>query len=269
MKSFDPLQKNAVTVTGNLNAVETLVFIHGFGTDQSAWQQITATYSEHYRLVLMDNVGAGKSIPEAFVQSQYLNLNAYAADVLDVCSALALDHVILVGHSVGGMIAALAAIKQPDLIAKLILIGASPCYLNQADYFGGFTQQDLNELYSAITQDFSNWLNHFARLAMANADKPSMAQKLAESIQTIPQEQILTTLCAIFQSDYRDEIKKLDKPTLLIHTEDDVFVPLVVAEYLHGAIPDSQISIISAQGHFPHISAAKEVIKAITAFLNS
>ena len=126
MKSFDPLQKNAVTVTGNLNALETLVFIHGFGTDQTVWQHITAAFSENYRLVLLDNVGSGRSIPEAFVQSQYLNLNAYAADLLDVCSALEFDHVILVGHSVGGMIAALAAIKQPDLIAKLILIGASP-----------------------------------------------------------------------------------------------------------------------------------------------
>ena len=123
------------------------------------------------------------------------------------------------------------------------------CGFIQADYFGGFSQQDLNELYSAITQDFSNWLNHFARLAMANADKPSMAQKLSESIQTIPQEQILTTVCAIFQSHYRDEVKKLDKRTLLIQTQDDVIVPLAVAEYLSSAIPDSQISIIPAQGH--------------------
>lgn len=84
---------------------------------------------------------------------------------------------------------------------------------------------------------------------MANADKPSMAQKLSESIQTIPQEQILTTVCAIFQSHYRDEVKKLDKRTLLIQTQDDVIVPLAVAEYLRSAIPDSQISIIPAQGH--------------------
>ena len=149
MKSFDPLQKNAVTVMGNLNALETLVFIHGFGSDQSVWQEIAATFLQHYRLVLLDNVGAGQSIPDAFVQSQYLNLNAYAADVLDVCNALAVKNLILVGHSVGGMIAVLAAIKQPDLISKVILIGASPRYINDVDYFGGFSQQDLSELYSA------------------------------------------------------------------------------------------------------------------------
>lgn len=267
LKSLDPMRKNAVSVTGKLDALETLLFIPGFGTDQRAWQGVASAFAEEYRLVLFDNAGTGRAAPEAFIQSKYLNLNTYADDVLDICKALELANVILVGHSVGSMIAVLVAIKQPALVAKLIVIGASPRYLNDVDYYGGFSEKDLSAVYSAISMDFDNWLDHFSRQAMDNPQKPSLARYFAESIRAIPRDQILTTLCAIFQSDHRDDLEKLNQPTLIIQAKEDVFVPLEVAEYLHASIPNSQLIVINACGHLPHISAPLGVITAIRNFL--
>ena len=64
----DPLIKNHVTVTGNVNAERTLVFVHGFGTDQTVWAPVVSAFADDHRIVLLDNVGAGQSAPEAFVQ---------------------------------------------------------------------------------------------------------------------------------------------------------------------------------------------------------
>ncbi len=102
---------------------------------------------------------------------------------------------------------------------------------------------------------------------MANPTQPEFAHGFMESIRAIPKEQMLVTLCAILQSDHRREISKLKKPTLLIQTRLDGAVPLEVARYLHKHIKNSQLRLIDAEGHLPHISAPAEVIAALHDFL--
>lgn len=267
MNSRDPLRRNNVTVTGRLDAEHTLVFVHGFGTDQSAWRAVQTAFSQEFRVVLLDNVGAGQSDPQAFRQHRYLNLRTYVSDLLEVCDALDLGPAALVGHSVGGMICALAAVARPAMFERLMLIGASPRYLNDADYHGGFSENDLGAVYQAVTQDFDNWAGHFAVAAMANPDKPDLARDFAGSIRAIPQEQALTVLCSIFQSDHRDELANLNLPTLLIQAREDFAVPLDVARYLNQHIRSSTLRVINATGHLPHVSAPGEVVAAMREFM--
>ena len=269
MKVLDPLKRNCVTVSGNLNAAKTIIFVHGFGTDQTAWNDVAAAFLDDFRVVLFDNVGAGRSIPEAFVQEHYLNLNKYADDLIEICAALNLRDAVVVGHSVGAMISLLAAIRKPSFFAKLVLIGASPRYLDDGDYRGGFTEKDLNELYRVVTLRYSDWADSFAPLAMANADRPSLASHFAATIKLIPADRALTVLCSIFQSDHRADLEKLERPALLIHAREDIAVPQAVAEYLQRAIKGSRLAVINATGHLPHISAPSEVIAAMHDFVRS
>jgi sigma-B regulation protein RsbQ len=83
-REYDPIQNNAVTVTGKLDAAATMVFIPGFGTDQSVWGDVAGAFADAFRTVLLDNAGTGRSLREYFIQSHYPNLNAYADDVLDL-----------------------------------------------------------------------------------------------------------------------------------------------------------------------------------------
>lgn len=267
MDKLHPLYKNHVALTGNLNAKQTLVFVHGFGTDQTAWQQVTEAFFDDFKMVLFDNVGAGQSAPEAFIQHRYLNLRQYADDLLAICAELSLKGIILVGHSVGGMIGLLATIKAPALASRLIMIGASPRYRNDGNYFGGFSDGDLAQIYSTIAQHHAEWTDHFAALAMANADRPYLAEYFAATLKSIPAKQTLTVLCSIFQSDHRQDLALVATPTLLIQSRKDVAVPLAVAQYLHQHIRDSQLAIIDAEGHFPHISAPAEVVASNRNFL--
>ena len=85
---------------------------------------------------------AGKSDWSAYTPDRYSSLDGYAQDVLDICEALDLTQVIFVGHSVSGMIGALAAIRAPKRFAHLILVSPSPSYLN--DLPGCHASQNLD-----------------------------------------------------------------------------------------------------------------------------
>ena len=265
----DPLVKNNVKVTGNLAAERTMVLVHGFGTDQTAWRDIMAPYLADYRVILLDNVGAGKSPPAAFVQHHYLDLRRYVADLLDVCAVLQVEQAVLVGHSVGAMISALATLQQPARFSRLVMIGASPRYLNDTGYHGGFSADDLNGLYSAMRNSYTQWADQFAPTVMRNEDRPGLARHFADSIKAIPQERALTVLCSIFQSDHRADIAKLRIPTLLVHAQDDVAVPMEVAHYLHAHITGSELAVVPVSGHLPHISAPGQVLAAMRDFVNA
>jgi sigma-B regulation protein RsbQ len=56
-------------------------------------------------------------------------------------------------------------------------------------------------------------------------------------------------------------------PTLIIQSRNDYFVPIDVAEYIHTHIPNSELTVINAHGHLPHVSAPEEVIAAINRFI--
>jgi sigma-B regulation protein RsbQ len=268
MLNIDPIKKNNVTVTGNLHAESTIIFVHGFGTDQTAWEHVAKTFLAEFRLILFDNVGAGKSAAEAFAQHRYLNLLGYVNDLLDICEALQLADTILVGHSVGGMIGVLAAIEKPHFFSKLVLIGASPRYLDDENYHGGFSESDLNAVYRTMISDYKQWVDNFASQAMDNPDRPCLALYFAATIKSIPFDFALTIICSIFQSDHRAALCKLDKPTLLIQSKQDFAVPLEVAEFMQQNIKGSRLSVINAKGHLPHISAPDIVTAAIDNFIH-
>ena len=265
----DPLIRNNVTVAGNKEAGATMVFVHGFGTDLRVWSEVAAAFAADFRQVLLDNVGAGGSDPAAFVQYRYLSLPAYSRDLIEVCDALAVRDAIMVGHSVGAMIGLIAAVDRPELFSRLVLIGASPRYRDDDGYVGGFTRADLDATYSAVMQDYHAWVGAFASVAMDNPRRPSLAQAFAECLRSIRPDHALTTLCAIFQSDHRELLERVIQPTLIVQTREDVAVPRAVADYLHQHIPDSQLAVIDAVGHLPHVSAPARVIEAMQAFLDA
>ncbi len=262
-----PITRNNVTVVGNPTAAQTLVFVHGLGNDQTAWRAVAEPFKADFRIVLLDNVGAGKSDPQAFQQHLYLNLRHYATDLLEVCDALALNSVILIGHSAGAMMGALAALSRPELVARLVMIGASPRYLDDGSYRGGFTKQDVDALYQQVMHGGPGWVDSFAPAMMGNADRPELTIRFADALNAIPPDRILTVLCSILQSDHRQDIARLTTPTLIVQSSNDNAVPLGVAEYLHKAIAGSRLMLIDADGHLPHISAPDRVVAAITPFL--
>lgn len=260
-------RRNNITIEGNLSARQTMVFGHGFGTDQTAWNRVKKAFSDDYRLVLYDNTGAGKSDPSAFSPIKYGSIYSYAEDLIQIAEAMELKNAIMVAHSVSSMVSLIAAVKRPDFFSKMVFIGASPRYLNDGDYTGGFSQQDLNGMYETMRTSYYAWVSGFSAAAMANSERPELGAEFAGTLGAIRPDLALTVAKVIFESDVRSELSRLQKPVLLIQSQRDIAVPQSVAEYLSQKISDSKLVNVNAEGHFPHISAPEEIIAAIHEFL--
>src|SRR5688500_3476259 len=135
------LRRNNVHVSGR--GTQPMLFAHGFGCDQNMWRFVVPAFEDDYKVVLFDYVGAGHSDIKAYNPGRYGSLDGYAQDILDICQALDLRDVIFVGHSVSSMIGVLAAKREPQRFSRLIMVGPSPRYINDAGYVGGFERADI------------------------------------------------------------------------------------------------------------------------------
>jgi sigma-B regulation protein RsbQ len=267
MTCIDPIRRNNVRILGKPDAKTALVFVHGFGAGQSSWRDVAMAFLADYRVVLLENARAGAADPAALAQHRYLNLRRYASDLVEVCAALALERPILIGHSMGAMICALATLERPGLAKKLVMLGASPRYIDSDDYHGGFSRGDVDAICRGVATRYSEWANVFAAASMAHADRPALSTQFAQCIKSTPQDRALTVLCSSFQSDHREDIARLDVPTLLFQAKADVAVPNAVAEYLNQHIRGSRLEMVDAEGHLPHISFPAAVVAAIGPFI--
>jgi sigma-B regulation protein RsbQ len=259
------LERNNVKILGN--GSKTIIFAHGFGSDQTAWRHQVTAFASDYRIILFDHVGAGKSDFSAYSPRRYSSLYSYSEDLLDLCAELKLTQCILVGHSVSGMVSLLAALVEPQRFSQLIFISASPRYLNDEGYFGGFEQSDLDSLYAAMSSNYYAWVSGFAPIAMGNPEKPELALEFANTLGAIRPDIAQAVARVIFQSDHRAELPRLRLPTTILQASDDIAVPIEVGQYMADKIADSQLIPIQARGHLPHISAPDVVTHAIASCL--
>ncbi|MBW4665067.1 MAG: alpha/beta hydrolase [Chroococcus sp. CMT-3BRIN-NPC107] len=261
------LKRNNVNILGK--GEQTLIFAHGFGSEQSAWRHQVAAFAPNYHIVLFDHVGAGKSDFNAYSPHRYSSLYSYAEDLLDLCAELKLTNCILLGHSVSGMISLLAALVEPDLFSKLIFIGASPRYLNDREYIGGFARTDLDALYAAMSANYYSWASGFAPLIMGNRDRPELAEEFARTLTAIRPDIAQAVARVIFESDYRQELPRLQVPTLILQPSNDPAVPQEVGRYMADKITQNQFMLVKSEGHLPHLSAPDIVTKAIASWLGA
>jgi sigma-B regulation protein RsbQ len=261
--------KNNVTVLGNPNAEQTLIFAHGFGSDQQSWKAVIPAFESDYKIVIFDNVGAGKADPEAYNAINYDSLDAYADDLLDIFEHFNLKGSIVIAHSVSSMITLIAALKSPDYFSKVVFIGASPRYIDDEsqNYTGGFTQPALNQMYEAMNSNYHAWASGFSAVAMGNPESPELGEEFARTLSAIRPDIALSVAKVIFESDVRDRLNLLNLEVLLIQSQDDIAVPATVASYLNENIKGSILKYVNAKGHFPHVSAPLEIIKVIKDFI--
>jgi len=245
-----------------------LMFAHGFGCDQNMWRFITPAFERKYRIVLFDYVGSGKSDLTAYNSERYANLNGYAQDVLEICEALSLHDAIFVGHSVSSMIGLLAAIKRPDFFSDLILIGPSPCYINDDGYVGGFEKKDIEELLDTMDKNYIGWANFFAPAIMKNPDRPELTAELTASFCSTDPKLARQFAMTTFFSDNRKDLPKLKKPSLIMQCSDDSIAPYEVGDFVHSRLAQSTLKVLKATGHCPHMSHPEETIEVMDAYLN-
>ncbi|WP_435923448.1 alpha/beta fold hydrolase [Paenibacillus sp. DYY-L-2] len=268
MAKDDILARNHVKVTGE--GEQALIFGHGFGCDQNMWRFVAPVFEKNFKVILFDFTGSGKSDLNAYDPVKYSDLYGYAEDTLEICEALDLKDAIYVGHSVGATIGILASIRKPEYFKDLILVGASPCYINDLpDYVGGFEREDIEGLLNIMDQNFVQWAEYLAPVIMANRERPHLSEELKESFCTTDPEIARQFAKATFLSDYRSELSMVSVPSLILQCSEDAIAPLEVGAYIHNKIEGSVLQIMEATGHCPHLSHPEETISLISEYLKS
>ena len=244
-----------------------MVFAHGYGCDQNMWRFVTPAFQEDYKIVLFDHVGAGASDLEAFSPAKYATLEGYAQDVLEICLELELENISFVGHSVSAMIGLLAAIKEPQRFDKLIFVGPSPCYLNDGEYHGGFSREDIEGLLDFLDRNYLGWSASMAPVIMGNPDRPELSSELANSFCRTDPRIAKHFARVTFLSDNRADLPKVKLPSLILQCSEDSIAPVPVGHYVHAHLPNSSLVLMKATGHCPHLSAPQETVAAIQEWL--
>jgi sigma-B regulation protein RsbQ len=244
-----------------------MVFVHGYGCDQSMWRFVTPAFEADHKVVTFDLVGFGHSDLSAYDPQKYNSLRGYAADVVEVLRDLELSDVVFVGHSVSAMIGVLAYHRAPELFGAMVMVGPSARYVDDGDYTGGFSRAAVKELLDNLDANHLGWSAAMAPVIMGNPDRPELAEELTNSFcRTVPD--VARRFARVsFLSDNRTDLAGIDVPVLVLQCSEDVIAPETAGRFVHENVPGSVFTQLAATGHCPHLSSPDETAAAIRAFL--
>ncbi|MEU9026574.1 alpha/beta hydrolase [Streptomyces sp. NPDC048383] len=263
--------KNHVKVSGRAGG-PVVVLAHGFGCDQNMWHAVLPDLERDHTVVLFDHVGAGRSDPSAWSRERYSAMDGYVEDVLEICrEAAATTPVVFVGHSVSAMMGVLAAAREPELFAGLVLLAPSPCFIDDpaTGYRGGFSAPDIEELLESLDANYLGWSGAMAPVIMSNPERPELAEELTNSFCRTDPEVARVFARVTFLSDNRADLARVTVPTLVAQCSHDAIAPPEVGQYVRDRIPGSRLVTLTATGHCPQLSAPAETTAVISAFVDS
>jgi sigma-B regulation protein RsbQ len=265
MPGMSIFRRNNINITGT--GAKTMLFAHGFGCDQNMWRLVAPAFKDEYRIVLFDHVGAGKSDSTQYEHRKYDSLEGYADDLLEIIGAVSGTPVVFVGHSVSAIIGILAAKKQPESFDRLVLIGPSPSYIDEGNYRGGFSKDDIDSLLESMDSNYFGWSSNIAPTIMGNPERPQLAAELTESFCRTDPEIARHFARVTFLSDNRGDLAGVDLPALVMQCSQDVIAPDCVGEFVEAHLPRGKMIKLQATGHCPHLSAPEETIAAMRKYL--
>jgi len=262
------LTRNRVQVLGSEGPV--MLYAHGFGCHQGMWARITPAFAGSHRQVLMDYTGSGEPPhPVPFDPVRYSRLQGYADDVLEVCDALGLQQgVTFVGHSVSCSIGLLAHLARPGLFERMVMVGPSPCFLNDPPHYqGGFERADLEGLLGLMDQNYMGWASYLAPVVAGESGAGAPSAQLEQSFCSTDPETARVFARATFFADNRAELPRVRCPSLILQHARDTLAPPAVGEYLHRHLADSRLEVLDVAGHCAHMSNPALVIDAMQRYL--
>lgn len=242
-----------------------MVFLHGWGMSRSLLRQFADKFADRHSIWLVDLPGYG--------QSSTLD----NADDVQVVAEYLLVHLpvnepyILVGWSLGAIVALQMAAKAPQVVARLILFAATPCFMNSADWQHGVTRAALTQVADELSDDYTRALNRFLQLQLKNIPA---AREMIRHIKTLltdvptPRPDTLQQgLRLLAATDMRPQLAAIAVPTLILNGDRDSLVPTQAGRLLAEQLPHAQAIIIHGAAHLPFMTHAAACRRWLQEFL--
>jgi pimeloyl-ACP methyl ester carboxylesterase len=207
-----------------------LVVLGGLGTDLSELGMLTGPLADRYRVIAVDNRGAGRSAkpPGPF------SIEEMAEDVAELLAHLGVPRAHVLGVSLGGRIAMALALAHPDRVRRLVLVSTAPRAVG------------------------TRWR---VRLGMRVATLPGLRGRYPQ-----PRRALRAQFDASTRFDCTDRLGDIRAPTLIVHGRSDRVAPVALAEVMRAGIPDARLVLLDG-GHHMLFARAARLVREVDAFL--
>ena len=229
-----------------------IFLIHGSGPGVTAfanWRLTMPVLAEKFRVIAPDMVGFGFTERPANVQ---YTMDMWVSHALSLMDALKIEKAHLVGNSFGGGLALALALKAPDRVHRLVLMGAAGTKFEITDgldavwgYKG--TLEHMKELVNLFAFNKNLVSDDLVKLRYEASIRPGF-QEAFSAMFPAPRQRWVDALA----SD-ENKMKTLTHETLIIHGRDDAIIPLSGSLRLHNLIPKSQLHVFGQCGHWTQI----------------
>ncbi len=241
-----------------------LVLVHGWGLHAGIWDPVVPLLEPCFRVTRVDLPGHGRSD----WQGQD-DLDAVTDAVLAVAPATA----AWLGWSLGGLVAAQAALMAPDRVRQLVLLASTPSFVRRPGWQSALLPVLLDTFAADLEEDYSGTLNRFLSLQVRGSEDGStvlrtLRAKLLEHGE--PAAAALRAYLGVLRStDLRDRLTALRCPVLLLMGERDTLVPVAAGRQVAQMIPGARLQVIAGAGHAPFLVHHREVAITIQGFLQA
>lgn len=245
-----------------------LALIHGWGMHSGVWQPLVKKLSRHFCLYLVDLPGMGMSRP---VDPGHLH--AVAGKIAELLP-LNMD---ICGWSLGGLVAMRIALSYPDRVRRLVLVGATPCFVNfpgngnRALWQHGIDADVFHDFAAQVGHDYQATLIKFLTLqCMGTSDARGTVKQLRVSFSSRPvptQGSLQKALRILLDTDLRQEVLYLGKPALLVHGDRDTLAPVQAAHWMAQHLPFGRLRVVAGASHAPFLSHPEQFVEALVQFL--
>ncbi|HEX8267294.1 MAG TPA: alpha/beta hydrolase [Pyrinomonadaceae bacterium] len=254
------------------NGSKPVVLVHGWCINCDSWEYVMNDLPNRgLRCIAYDQRGCGRSA-QSWNGYDY---NTLADDLAAVLEHLDLREATLVGHSMGsGVVTRYLTKYGGKRVSEIVFVsGTTPFLLKTPDNPQGIDASFFEESLAAIKKDRAGYVGKIA-LPFFGIEKPDekISQEMIDwgvalTLQASPRA-ATEMLRACFESDQREEVKKITVPTLIIHSDQDDSSPLeITAKRTHELLPNSQLKIYENSSHGLYITESQRLCDDIAAFI--
>ncbi len=249
-----------------------VVLIHGWPLSGSSWKpQLAPLRDAGYRVIAYDRRGFGRSEKPA----DGFDYDTLAADLAGVLDELDLRDVTLVGFSMGGgEVARYIGTHGEDRLRSVVFAAAVPPYLlkSEGNPDGPLTREKAREMEDGLKAGREKFFDQFTKdfFSVKGELKVTEAQRQEALAMCLQSDQAAALGCmkAFATTDFRDDLKKITVPTLIIHGDGDGIVPFEGSgKRTHAAIAGSELELLSGAPHGCNVSHADGFNAALLSFL--
>jgi len=250
-----------------------VLLLHGFGQFLECWLLNIEPLSEKYRVYAVDFPGHGLSDKPKIDYS----LPAAVRFVTDFMESMEIERPSLVGHSIGGLVSLILAIKSPEKVDKLVLVDCAGLTTETPLFHRLLALPIIGDII--VRPTIRAGTRQGMRKAFYNPDfvTEKMLDLNYKYLKTPGAKEAMLSIirCGVSLNGPRSEAVAADRlhmvsvPTLLIHGAQDRSIPLKYSKHACRLIPDARLRVIEASGHCPHLEKADEFNEAVVAFLES